>query len=425
MSEKLPSASRTDFLFYKEVQTLEFEAEILEERPSGDRIGLVLTKTAFFPGGGGQPEDRGTLDGVPVAGFSVEGEDVLHLVEAEPWRARPSGSGMSVAGRVDGRRRAHYREQHTGQHLVSACLKKVLDLDTVSVHFGEDSTTIEISSPSVPEGGLARVEVEANRLIAGNPPVETFWIEEEDLSKFQLRRTPSVSGRLRIVRVEGIDTSACCGVHLPSLGPLGFVKILGEDKIRGRARIRLTTGSALLEDYGRKAAVIEGLKVLFTCGEADLTDAASRLFEDSKELRRKISEQRREIFGFRVRELAASAPRLPLPSGGTAAFLADMLAPGSQDALSEFVSRALELPGALVAVASEDAAGTKVSWIVAHNIDVKAVQETDLGKLLRPLVSARGGRGGGSASRWQGGFPSVRDWTAFLGDLRNAAGIFG
>jgi len=425
MSERLPSASRTDFLFYREPETLEFEAEILEERPAGDRFGLVLSRSAFFPGGGGQPEDGGTLDGVPVVGFSVDGEDVVHLVEAERWKARPAGAGKSVSGRVDGRRRAHYREQHTGQHLVSACLKNVLDLDTVSVHFGEDSTTIEISSPSVPEGGLARVEAEANRLIAGNPRVETFWIDEAELPKYELRRTPSVSGRLRIVRVEGIDTSACCGVHLSSLGTLGFVKMLGEERIRGRVRIRLTTGSALLEDYGRKAAVIERLKVLFTCGEREMTDAASRLLEDSRELRRKISEQRKELYGFRVRELALSAPRLPLSSGGSATFLAETIPSVLQDALSDFVSRALDLPDTFVAVASEDPAGTKVSWIVAHNLDVKAVPETDLGKLLRPLVNASGGRGGGTAARWQGGFPSARDWEAFLADLRTAAGISG
>ncbi len=425
MSEKIPSASRTDFLFYREPRLLEFEAEILEERPVGDLLGLVLSRTAFFPGGGGQPEDGGTLDGVPIAGFSVEGEDVLHLVEAERWKAGPAGEGRSVSGRVDGRRSAHYREQHTGQHLVSACLKNLLDLDTVSVHFGEDSTTIEISSPSVPEGGLARVEAEANRLIAGNPPVETFWIDEADLPKYRLRRTPSVSGRLRIVRIEGIDTSACCGVHLPSLGPLGFVKILGEEKIRGRVRIRLAAGRALLEDYGRKAALIERLKALFTCGEAEMADAASRLFEDTRELRRKISEQRKELYGFRVRELAASAPRFPLSSGGSAAFLAEVLPPGASDALSDFVSRALDLPGTLVAAVSEDPAGAKASWIVAHNLDAKTFPETDLGKLLRPLVNSRGGRGGGTAVRWQGGFPSVREWEAFLGDLRTAAGISG
>ena len=243
-----------------------------------ERRGSSFPGRLFFPGGGGQPGDGGTLDGFPVESFSVEGEDILHLVDGRFWKERSAEAGSRVSGLIDGKRRRFYREQHTGQHLLSACLKNLLDADTVSVHFGEEGTTIEISSASLPEGGLSRVEEEANRLIAKNLPVETFWINAEDLPKYKLRRTPSVEGRLRIVRIEGVDTSACCGVHLLSLGSLGFVKILGEERIRGRLRLRTTSGRLLLEDYAGKTLVLERLKALFTCGEAAIEEAGLRLF---------------------------------------------------------------------------------------------------------------------------------------------------
>ena len=421
MAEKIPVSSRTKLFFYEDPDLLDFEAEVLEERGRDGRTELVLSRTAFFPGGGGQPEDFGTLDGIRVQGFLLEGEELFHLVDERLWRERPAGAGSRVSGRVDGTRRAFYREQHTAQHLLSACLKTLLDADTVSVHFGETSTTIEVASSALPEAGLREVEEEANRLIARNLKVETFWIAEEDLPNYRLRRTPAVAGRLRIVRVEGVDTSACCGVHLPSLGSLGFAKILGEERIRGRVRLRATAGRLLLGDYTGKVSAVERLKTLFTCGEEDLEEAAQRLLDEQKKLRRKSGDQRRELFGFRVRELLAGAPRFPLSSGGAAALLLSEQAEAEE--LSDFVSAALLSPGLAVCAASPS--DGRVSWVVAHNLDVRAEPGLDLKRLLPPLLAERDGKGGGSSSRFQGGFVSREEWGAFLVSLKRALGIAG
>jgi alanyl-tRNA synthetase len=403
---------------------LQFEARVLAEKPMGGRLGILLDRSAFFPGGGGQPEDRGTIEEVPVTGYAAEAEAVYHLVDLGAWRRvfPDTAECTLVRCRVEGGRRADYREQHTGQHLVSACLKNLFGVDTLSVHFGEETAAIETSATSLPEGWLPAVEAEANRLIAEDLPVEAFTVEEKDLPAYKFRRTPDMTGPLRVVRIPGIDTAACCGVHLGSLASLRLVKILGEERIRGRVRIHMITGGRVVADYSKKKEILGRLQALLTCGEDRIAESVEALLAEGRSRKKLIGELRGEIFRRRAAELWETAPRIAVGAGGEAAFIITDISEAAAEEIFDFITCCLE-PGPAFAVVSDsvpDSEGAKkVSWTAAHNLGPGPGRETglDLKALLPGLIAAAGGKGGGGPARFQGAFPGRENYDSFLAAL--------
>jgi alanyl-tRNA synthetase len=412
-----------DPLYYIDPGLGDFEALVLAEKALDSGLGIQLDRSAFFPGGGGQPEDRGTLEGVPVTGFSERDGTVLHLVDEARWRAvfPESAAGATVRCRIDETRRQDYREQHTGQHVVSACLKRLYRIDTHSVHFGEETTTIETSVESLPEGCIPAVEEEANRIIEQNPRVEVFSVEEKDLPVYELRRTPDLTGPLRVVRIPGIDTAACCGVHLESLAPLGLVKITGEERIRGRVRIHMVCGGRAAADYSKKTEILRRLRSLLTCGEDRVVESVEALLDEGRSRKKLIGELRGEIFRSLAEALWQTSPRhsfapdreVPLIITEIPGFLAEDLA--------GFVAPCLERGPAFVVAAGSppDPEGTgKISWIAAHNLG----PEPDLKKLLSDITAAAKGKGGGGPARFQGAFPGRENYESFICALQERLG---
>jgi alanyl-tRNA synthetase len=156
------------------------------------------------------------------------GDEVVHVLDGEP-------SGIEVHGELDAARRLDFMTQHTGEHLLSQCLLAAGNLPTVSVHFGDETATIEVTAEEVPGAVLAEAERRANAIARENRKVSTREVDREEALRLPLRRSPPEGDRLRIVQIEGCDMAACGGVHVASTGPVAPVKITGVERIRGDA----------------------------------------------------------------------------------------------------------------------------------------------------------------------------------------------
>jgi alanyl-tRNA synthetase len=218
------SVAVSEKLYYRDPYLFEFDAVVARCEPSeGGPDGLfdvLLDRTCFYPGGGGQPSDRGTLGGAKVVDVAYRGEEIAHVVDA----ALPPGG--AVRGAVDAGRRLDFMAQHTGQHILSQALLAVGGLETVSVHFGDEITTIELKAAAVEERTLRIAEERANAVVKENRPVIVHEVDAADVSRFPLRRTPPDVGKLRVVEVSGFDWAACGGVHVAAAGEVLLVKIL-------------------------------------------------------------------------------------------------------------------------------------------------------------------------------------------------------
>lgn len=152
----------TERLYYTDSYLADFLGTVLECADGGRRV--YLDRTAFYPTSGGQPFDTGTLGGIRVVDVVDEEDRVAHLLEAP----LPLGA---VAGEVDWTRRFDHMQQHTGQHLLSAVAAELLGYETVSVHFGPETATLDLDAASLSPDEVRRVELRANAVVTENRPV--------------------------------------------------------------------------------------------------------------------------------------------------------------------------------------------------------------------------------------------------------------
>lgn len=202
----------------------------------------VLNQTAFYPEGGGQPSDTGTLNGVKVLHVSEKGETIIHELEA------PLEEGTLAEGVIDWQKRYDNMQQHTGEHIFSGLVHKHFGYDNVGFHMGTDEVTVDFNGVLTQEQ-LDDLEDEANQLIYDNVPVRVFYPSEEELAQLDYRSKKELTGVVRIVEIPGGDICACCGTHAETTGEVGIIKLRTMINYKGGVRISMLCGRRALVDY--------------------------------------------------------------------------------------------------------------------------------------------------------------------------------
>jgi alanyl-tRNA synthetase len=369
--------------YYEDSYCREWKAGIVRRVHGDGRVGLVLDRTCFYPGGGGQPPDQGSIAGQPLLEITEE-DDVIHWVAAEP------GADL-VACALDWPRRWDYMQQHTGQHILSAAFESELDADTVSFHLGEDTVSIDLNRTGLTEEDLKRVERAANQVVMGDLPLHIHYFEPGQPIPFPLRKPPAVQDTVRIVAVEGVDYSPCGGTHCARAGEVGTIKIVRAERRGGETRIYFLCGWRALADYQRKDAIVSALAGHFTVADAELQDAVVRLEDEARSLRKELSHVQGRLFELEAAHLLADAERIGEVRVVTRVF---------DDRDGETVKRlALQLAAQGQCVALLAARGNKIQVAFARSEDVRY----DMAALLREVAPLFGGRGGGQPQLAQGG----------------------
>lgn len=202
----------------------------------------VLNQTAFYPEGGGQPSDTGTLNGVKVLHVSEKGETIIHELEA------PLEEGTLAEGVIDWQKRYDNMQQHTGEHIFSGLVHKHFGYDNVGFHMGTDEVTVDFNGVLTQEQ-LDDLEDGANQLIYDNVPVHVFYPSEEELAQLDYRSKKELTGAVRIVEIPGGDICACCGTHVETTGEVGIIKLRTMINYKGGVRISMLCGRRALVDY--------------------------------------------------------------------------------------------------------------------------------------------------------------------------------
>ena len=225
----------TEKLYYKDPYLADFTATVLtcEEGKSG--YSVVLDRTAFYPEGGGQPTDKGTLGGVQVLEVHEKDGVITHLCSG----ALPAGA--SVVGKIDWERRFDHMQQHSGEHICSGLICARFHCDNVGFHMGAESVTIDFNA-DIFWGELMEIEAAANRYIYENHPIDIRVYADGVPDCIDYRSKKALTGPVRIVAFPGADCCACCGTHVARSGAVGMVKFLSVQKFREGVRIELLCG---------------------------------------------------------------------------------------------------------------------------------------------------------------------------------------
>jgi alanyl-tRNA synthetase len=396
-------------LYYEDAALTRFSSTLLRLEPPAKegqaRWVAVLEATAFYPEGGGQPADHGSLDGVPVTDVQDREGEVLHFLAA-PLQAAP---GAPVSGEVDSERRADFRRQHTGQHILSAALSSAARARTISANLGEELTTVEVDLPSLGAEQVAAAEQEANRIVCRNLPVLLHWVSPEEASRFALCKPPPAGReRLRIVEIPGVDASACGGLHVPSTGEVGLIRFAGQEKIRGRVRLQWKIGGRAWQELRAREGVLAELARELTCGVEELPARLRALKAGLKAQELAASAAEARLADLMAENLRAEAEELSPDGPRLVCRLLETERPALLPALFQALAAS---PRTVACLAAPTEAG--LSWLLGTSGDL----DLDLGARLPALLPLIEGRGGGRGHRWQGTGRRAEGWPALCAEL--------
>lgn len=262
-------------LYYSLPYIKQFEGVVLSCVPGkGGRYEVLLDSTGFYPEGGGQPSDTGTLNGVRVLEVHEKGGDLVHYTEAalEP--------GAAVTGIIDWEARYSNMQHHTGEHILSGLVHSRFGYDNVGFHMGKEEVTIDFNGLISLEQ-LNALEEEANAVIYANLPVQVLYPSEAELKEMDYRSKKELSGQVRIVKVPGADICACCGTHVERTGEVGMIKCLGMIHYKGGVRIAMLCGLKALLDYRRKQQQIIRISNLLSAKPELAAEAVEKLKQES------------------------------------------------------------------------------------------------------------------------------------------------
>ncbi len=293
----------TERLYYKDADLLEFDATIVESGRVDSHAYVVLDRSAFYPTSGGQSHDTGFLNDKQVIDV-IETEDsvVRHIMSDEI-----GPSGTRVHGAVDKNRRQRNRQNHTAQHILSAAFARLYGYRTMSVHLGEEYGAVELQVEAVSDEQLREVESAANQIIADNVLVEVMFVDSRQAESLPLRKESQREGELRIIRIGEFDYSACGGTHCSTSGGVGLVKIIGADKMRGRALVKYLAGHLAVADYARRFDITDALAKTFTCHYTDLSSKITKVQEESSHLRHQLIDAQKELLPIKAEHLSQNS----------------------------------------------------------------------------------------------------------------------
>lgn len=287
-------------LYFEDPYRTGFEAEVMEKTLRDGHPAVVLDETCFYPESGGQPADKGTLNGVEILDVREENGRIVHVLAKDL-------DGTRVRGEIDGRTRFERMQQHTGQHILSQAFVEILSGGTRSFHMGDDVSTLEIGIGTVSDEDVDRVEDRANAVVFENRDVKTYWVDENDVDRVPLRRPAQKEGALRIVEVDGFDFSACGGTHCRRTGEVGLIKILGWEKIRGNLRFRFVCGFRALRDYAEKNRGLRRVAGFFSTSESEAPDCVAKTLDEAKETKKALRRLEDSLAAYEARDMCAGA----------------------------------------------------------------------------------------------------------------------
>ena len=366
---------KTELLYRRDVRMTEFTAEVLSCEAYKDRFAVELDRTCFYPEGGGQPADRGTLDGQPVLHVKESGDRILHLLE------QPVEAGKTVAGQIDWEFRFCQMQHHTGEHIVSGIAHRLYGADNVGFHMGEELVTIDLTVELTAEQ-LRHVEHLANAVVQQNIPVEETFPDPEALKALDYRSKKELEGQVRIITVPEADCCACCGTHVVTTGQIGMIKLLQPQKYKGGIRVSILCGQRALADYNAKDQSVMDISHQLSAPPAGVAQAVANQAAQLEELKLRLAETQEKLFAYKA---AGFAPE------GTLCLFEQGLAPND---LRRFAALLGETRTGISAVFCEAGDGSHRYAVCCHH--------TDLRPLCKEWNQALNGRGGGDKALVQG-----------------------
>ncbi|HWC77759.1 MAG TPA: DHHA1 domain-containing protein [Blastocatellia bacterium] len=382
----------TERLYFTDSRLLDFSATVIDVVQSEQQTRVVLDRTAFYPTGGGQPNDTGKLDGLSIVDVS-EDEDgrIFHVIEGGAFTP-----GQSVQGLVEANRRFDHLQQHSGQHILSQAFIQACNAETRSFHLGAKSSTIDIELTAPTDDHMRAAEEIANSIILDDRPMRVHLVNEEDAARLPLRKESAVKGTIRVIEVEDFDWSPCGGTHASRTGQIGLVAIKSYERARKLTRVEFVCGRRVLVDYHQANDTAIAVARQFSADRDSTPELVDRTLQENKTIKKRV----RDLIDI---AMAAQARQMLSEANAANGFklITAVFEDKDLDELRVLAAKIVEQEPAVALLGTKDASAARL--VFARS----ATLTQNMGQLLSEACGVLGGRGGGRPELGQGGGPAA------------------
>ncbi|MFD1737272.1 DHHA1 domain-containing protein [Bacillus salitolerans] len=288
----------THKLYYDDPYIHSFSSNVLKQ--DKDETGnwyVVLQETAFYPTGGGQPHDTGTLGDSNVINVEEIDGEIRHYLDKELCHL------TNVEGQVNWDRRFDHMQQHAGQHILSAAFEELYEYKTVSFHLGKEFLTIDLDIENLSEDKAQLVESLANKIVREGRLIETRWVSNEELNNYTLRKEISVKEDIRLVIIPDFDYNGCGGTHPLTTSQVGVIKILGWERQNKIIRLQFICGNRVLSQFQSKHRILTEVSQLISSPEEGIKETISKLLENMKQQAKCLEEVKDQLLIYEAKDL--------------------------------------------------------------------------------------------------------------------------
>ncbi len=377
----------TKQLYLDQPMLIDFDAEIISCEKHESAYKVELSKTAFYPEGGGQPSDMGSIENAKVTYVFKEDDRIFHVVD------KAFETGSIVTAKLDWARRKEMMQQHTGQHLLSAGFWKLYQAMTVGFHLTEDNLTVDLDKDLSMEQAL-EVETLVNEWIQSNLDIKCSFPSDETLADMPLRKRPKVAHNIRVVEVMSADCTPCGGTHPPTTALLGLLKIKRVDRYKGGIRVQFVVGVRALADYEMKNSMSNSLISSLKAQPEEIVEKVERLQEENKEISKANKFLKSQLAAIEANSLVEHAVK------HTDGFkiIRKVFEDRDFGDIRQMAGKLCETDNTVVLFGLKEPNASRLVYSRSKNLDSISMKA-----LFAPAIEKLEGRGGGSPASAQGG----------------------
>src|SRR5262245_23663130 len=383
-------------LYWEDAHLTRFAARVTDAWLQGAHRIVALDQSAFYPTGGGQPCDTGSINAARVIDVEM-GDDgrILH-------RLGPDVSvsvGEEVTCEVDWRRRREMTQQHTGQHILSQAFFRLFGAETKGFRITDRSTEIDLTLEAQPdeiERAIARAEELANDVVFDNREIRVHYVTPEEAAALPLRKESFVADCVRVIEIADYDWSPCGGMHAKRPGEVGLIAVRGWERAKKMARVHFLCGVRALNDYRQVSRTADAIARKFSAGREEVESSVNRLFEENKSLLRRARELAQIAAIVEAHELIEGAE----PVEGVR-IVSRVFKERDVEELNLLAHRLVDGDNVVALLATKDNETARLVFARSANLS------TDMNALMRVACERLGGRGGGKSDFAHGGGTKV------------------
>jgi alanyl-tRNA synthetase len=380
-------------LYFTNSSLLDFRADVLEVRSSQRGVEVVLDQTAFYPTGGGQPNDTGRLDEAEVIDvYEDEAGAIFHVIK----EAGLFAPGQTVSGQVNPERRLEHMQQHSGQHILSQAFVKSCGAETRSFHLGAQTSTIDVELEKPTDDLMRAAEDLANEIVFEDRPMRIHIVNENDAVNLPLRKESVIQGEIRVIEVEDFDWSPCGGTHASRTGQIGLIAIRSYERAKKMTRVEFVCGGRALDEYRHANRTAAAVAQTFSAERDSAPELVTRIVQENKLLKKRL----RDLLELAMKAEAAERLSQARSERGfkiVSAIFDDREA----EELRVLAAKIVKQEPAIALLGTRDSSAARLVFARSDSL------EQNMGELLSESCQILGGRGGGRSDLAQGGGPRV------------------